>query len=48
LIAKVRVDKSVLEKWDSATPDVALLTSESMAKRIGWLEAQLKAQTATA
>jgi KaiC/GvpD/RAD55 family RecA-like ATPase len=48
LIAKVRVDKAVLEKWDSATPDVALLTSESMAKRIGWLEAQLKAQTATA
>lgn len=48
LISKVRVDKSILEKWDSATPDVALLTSEAMTKRITWLEAQLKAQTVAA
>lgn len=48
LVGKVKVDKVILEKWDSAAPDIALLKKDDMDKRIAWLDTQLKAQTATA
>lgn len=47
LIAKVKVPKETLEKWETVAPDVALLDSIAIAKRIEWLTKQLAAQTAT-
>lgn len=48
LIGKVKVDQAVLDKWDAAAPDLAILDSPSMAKRLDWLNKQLLAQTPAA
>ena len=45
ILAKVKVDQIVIDKWDAAAPDLALLDSASMAKRLDWLAKQLTAQT---
>jgi hypothetical protein len=48
ILGKIKVDQGILDKWDSATPDIAMLDSDSMKKRLDWLAKQLTAQTATA
>lgn len=48
LLSKVKVEQTVLDKWESTVPDIALLDSDTINARIEWLSKQLAAQTATA
>ena len=48
LLLKVKVAPDIISKWEAAVPDIALLDTESMQKRLDWLNAQLTAQTTAA
>lgn len=43
LVIQAKVDAEILDKWDTAAPDIALLDSATLGKRIEWLKLQVAA-----